>query len=516
MGEVLRSPHILHIGITMAQSTTSKSSPKRSKGIYIGSVVILVIVVVAFVFSPIAGGLAAPGEIVFGVYDGEEIVWSPGGFLEQRYQAIASAAVAQAQEEDTFAQIRIARTALRSAFNETVSRIALLQVAERSGMRVSEAAVDDLLAASPRFMENGTFSVELYRATSNAERFALRRLEREFAITSAVPSDVVSGTRASDAEAQFVAAMAGPERSFEVVRFEFADFPATQQQAFAAENPDLFATLDLSVATAATQEEAQTLRDDLIADPDGWDQIVRERSRDAVASEAGALGELLGHEVERILIDPAQLTNLLALAAGELSPVIESTSGWSIYRPNSQTRPFDPQGDLAAVAEYMNIFEQGLIQDFAFAQAETFGSAARDQGFINAAANTDEQVLETPFFPINYGNFPIYTRVQSPDIDDLADAAFREEFFRTAFSLAEGEISEPIVLRQSVVVLRLREVREAPAPTVDRIANSYPFLLRELLQQELTGAFIDQSLLDDRFDEVFPRWLREVRGFQAN
>ena len=484
-------------------------------GIYIGSVVILVVIVVAFVFSPIAGGIAAGGDIVFGVYNGEEIVWSTGGFFEQRYQAIASTAAAQSRDEDTFSQMSIARTALRAAFDETVSRTALLQVAERAGVRVSEAKIDALLAASPRFMEDGVFSVERYRATGNAERFSLRRLERELAITGTVPSDVISGTRAGEAEAQFVAAMAGPERSFELVRFEFADFPAAQQRAFALENPQLFATLDLSVATAATQEEARKLRADLIADRDGWDRIVRERSRDTVANEAGALGELLGHEVERILIDPSELTSLLALAAGELSPVIESTSGWSVYRLNGQVRPFDAADDLAPIAEYLNIFEQGRIQDFAFAQAETFGAAAREQGFLTSAAAIGESVIETPFFPINYGNFPIYSRVGSPDVDDLADASFREEFFRTAFSLGEGQISTPIVLRQSVVVLRLREERDALEPLVDRIAGSYPFLLRELLQQELTNAYVDRSLLDDRFDERFPRWLREVLGLQA-
>ena len=68
--------------------------------IYIGSVVILVIIVVAFVLSPIAGGLAAGGDIVFGVYNGEEIVWSTGGFFEQRYQAIASAAAADEHRQD--------------------------------------------------------------------------------------------------------------------------------------------------------------------------------------------------------------------------------------------------------------------------------------------------------------------------------------------------------------------------------------------------------------------------------
>lgn len=483
--------------------------------IYIGSVVILVIIVVAFVLSPIAGGLAAGGDIVFGAYNGEEIVWSTGGFFEQRYQAIASAAAAQSRDEDTFSQMSIARTALRTAFDEAVARTALLQIAERSGVRVSEARIDELMAANPRFMEDGVFSVERYRATGNAERFSLRRLERELAITSAVPGDVTSGTRAGEAEARFVAAMAGPERSFELVRFEFADFPAEQQRAFALDNPHLFATLDLSVATAATQEAARELRDDLIADREGWDRIVTERSRDTAASEAGALGELLGHQVERILIDPSDLTKLLALAADELSQVIESTSGWSVYRLNGQVRPFDVADDLAPVAEYMNIFEQGQIQDFAFAQAEAFGIAARDRGFLTAAAAIGEPVIETPFFPINYGNFPIYTRVESPDVDDLADAAFREEFFRGAFSLGEGQIGTPIVLRQSVVVPRLREERDALEPLVDRITGSYPFLLRELLQQELTGAYVDRSLLDDRFDERFPRWLREVLGFQA-
>ncbi|HRZ89265.1 MAG TPA: hypothetical protein P5117_07250, partial [Spirochaetia bacterium] len=66
-----------------------KPASNRNTFVYIGTIVILVIVVVAFVFVPSFGGPSADGRLPdFGSYAGTPIRYEQGGYMAGRVQAI--------------------------------------------------------------------------------------------------------------------------------------------------------------------------------------------------------------------------------------------------------------------------------------------------------------------------------------------------------------------------------------------------------------------------------------------
>lgn len=478
----------------------------RSRWLYIGSVVILVLVVVTFVGAPVITSTAGSGRLVFGRYGREDIVYQPGNFFARQYEAIAQSLRDSGNDADLELQLRIA---WREAFNRTILHTATLEHAEGAGLDVSVQRVDELIASDPRFQVNGRFDTDAYERIGSQERFALREFHREGAIFDQVVRDVLAGTQVSAEESAFVAAMSGPERSFDLVRFPFSEFPEAEVETFATENADFFTRLDLAVVTLATEEEAEQIREQALQPGNPMGDLARTYSRDLYADQDGQIGAIYGYELQQELINPEDLGTVLALAPGEISEPVETTAGWAFYEMLSEPVAFDTADPemIRAARTYMQNFELGRIQDYVTSEAERFAEAARGTDLENAATEEGLEVLSTPFFPINYGNNQLFGQLQSAQVPDLSDAAFREGFFTTAFSLGADEISEPIVLRQSVLVMQLREERDARTEDAEFIEEYYDLLVRQFQSDEIEDAFIDEERLDDNFAQSFNRYV---------
>ncbi|MEX2443676.1 MAG: SurA N-terminal domain-containing protein [Alkalispirochaeta sp.] len=488
------------------EKKASRTTTARNRRLYVGSLIILIIVVVSFVGAPIISTFGGGGQMVFGSYAGEEIRYQPGNFFARQYEAIAQSLRDSGQTADLDLQLRIA---WREAFNRTVLHTAILHQAAEAGMDVSSQRVDELIASDPRFQSNGRFDSAAYERIGSQERFSLRNFHRESAIFDQFVTDVLTGAKTAANERSFVAQMSGPERSFNVVRFPFSDFPDAQVRAFAEENSQLFTELDLAVVTLENQEEAQQIRDQALQPGNPIGDLARTYSRDLYADQEGEIGRIYAYELQQEMINPDDVEALSALEPGEISDPIETTAGWAFYEALAPSESVDlsQEETLQAVRSYLQNFEQGRIQDYVQSEAERFTQGAEAEGFAEFAEAESRDLLTTPFFPINYGDLQLFGRLESSQIPELSDAAYRESFFETAFSLAEDAVSEPIALRRSVLVMQLREERPARESDIAFIDQYYDTLLREFRSDEIESAFINDDLLQDNFAQAFNRYV---------
>lgn len=489
---------------------TDKKPPRtpftRNTWLYIGSVVILIIVVVTFIGAPVATSTVGSNRPVFGQYDGEDIMYQPGNFFARQYEVIAQSLRDSGNSDNLELQLRLA---WREAFNRTVLHKAVQHIAEEAGVVVSEDKVDEMIAQDPRFIVNGRFDAEAYRNTSNQERFSLRNFHRENAVFDQVIQDTLTGAQFSSAERDFVAAMTGPQRSFDVVRFPFSEFPEDQVVQFVADNENLFTLVDLAVITLPDREEAERIRREAQSPGNPFGDLARTYSRDLYADQDGEIGEIFGYELQQELTNPASLDTILNLQEGEISEPVETTSGWSFYF--ALTSPQIPSTNDEAILEegrsYMQVYEQGRIQDFVRDRAEQFVVTAKADGFGAAVADAGRDVYTTEYFPINYGNMQIFPQIQSGEIPELSDGAYRQSFFEAAFGIGDGEVSEPVVLRQAAIVMSVRDERAASEEDREFITEYYDAIARQLYAQGVENAFIDDELLDDNFNSAFQRFV---------
>lgn len=481
----------------------------RRPFLYIFSVLVLVLIIVTFVGAPLITQTAGSSRrLVFGSYRGEDIVYTPGNYFARQYQQIAARVRDQGENTNLQSQLR---TVWRQAFNQTLFHTAVMQEAEESNIVISESRVDREIAQHPQFQENGNFSAEAYRSTSSQERFSLRQYLREQAVQQRYIADKLQGLKTSPDETEFIKSMAGPERRFRFVAFDYADYPQEEVIGFAEENPDLFRRVNLSVITITGGEsEAEQIRQQIDERTSTFEEMARANSADQYAETGGDMGPRYFYELEPDFADNEQLEQVFDLGEGDLSPVLEARNGWIIYRVDEPSQPIDLENEeaVADVRSYLSSFERGRIEDYMAEQAQQFRTTALEAGFATAAARRGLTVEQTGYFPINYGNVPIFGSVNAENSDVLSRAAFRESFFVTAFGLEDGDVSQAVTLRNALVVMQLDDEREAAEDSVTFLDSYYPFLVQQYQSEELQRTLLDPQYFEDNFAQTFTRIVR--------
>jgi hypothetical protein len=488
--------------------------------IFVGTIIILVIVVVAFVLVPaIVPEAARSGvDLNFGSYNKVPINYVPGNFFAQVQRSMAQNVQNSMNENNSFL---ITYQVWREAFEQTVLRTAILDEVNQAGYRAPSELVDRRVAERPEFQENGRFSPVKYRQLDNAGRLSLWREAQSAILLERYQSDI-AGLRISSKEADFIAAMASPERRFDMVSFPFAAYPESEIAAYANDNSNLFMTTHLSKITINSSEaEARQVLDSIRNGETSFEDAAGTHSQDSYADRGGDLGLKMIYELTAEVSSVEERDALGFLGAGEYSPVYSSGDGWAFFRCEAAAYPADSSDSaiLEKMRGYMMDFERGRIEDWVFDQAENFISLVRDNDFDTTVLM---QGLEKKSFgplPINYGErrstsgyyggpsadgTDIFTSLSSFAIDELTFAGSLDNFWTTAFFTPIGSPTNPIVVGDNVIILYPVEEIQAETAAIDSIKSMYTgYWVSYNTEQNLRPFFLRSTKLQDRFSETF-------------
>lgn len=472
---------------------------------YVFTIAILAVIAVALIGAPALGSLARSGQPIFGEYAGEEIIISAGNYFSRTYQNVASY-VQQSGQEVTD---QVYYSVWQTAYYETVFHTALLVAARESGVDVSSEAVDNAIARWPEFQVDGRFSAEEYQSMSSPNQQTLRQYLQEVLIASQVRGDIASVASLSESEIDFLTSMASPEHRFRYVEFGFDSFPDSEVVAYGEDNRQRFSQISISQITIDSSEsDAESIRQQAVDRTSSFEDLARNQSKDEFSEEGGERGWVYYWDLEFDFEDLALVEELFALAEGEISPVYETGSRWRIYTVNEA--PVDPDyADPESVNEvrnYVTTFERGLIEDYLRVEADAFVQSAQADGFLPSALAVDQTPQLTEYFPVNYGNLPYFPLVSAPTNSVIGSSgAYREEFLEQLFALELGEISEPIVVRDYVLIFELDDIRELTVDRIDELAGVLPGQIGRFLTDEMNQKVVDEDLFVDNFNETYTR-----------
>ena len=494
------------------KQTKEKAASGRNTFVYIGTIIILVIVVVAFVFVPSFGGPSADGRLPdFGTYAGTPIRYEQGGYMARQVQAINDQLKSYGYDQsgNQFFAFQV----WKGAFDRTVVHTALLHEARKAGITVSEDRLNEAVLEAPEFQEDGKFSLERYRETSEARKLAIRTSLKEEILKNQILEDVLS-LRPSSREIDFLQSMSREERIIEYVILPFSAFPDEQKAVFGRDNPGKFRRINLSRITLNDEKEAGTVLADVKSGSLSFENAAKAHSKDAWAEQGGASGSRWGYELESELAQAQDAQALLTLKAGEVSPVFKTASGsWAFFRAESPAEEpdFTSPDTLKAVWDYLNKWERGKIEDTAFLLGKDFAMDAAARGFQSTAVSYGLTVRTAGPFPLSYGDAfasgstSLFKKVSGEELDGASSS---EKFLSSAFSLAVGAVSDPILLKDAAVVLRVKEIRTADDSGVQLIAVYYPYLFAQAREMELYNKFLSSPDLKDNFTTAFFRIFR--------
>ncbi len=481
----------------------AKEKNSHGVGVTVFSAVILGVIIVTFIGAPVVTKVTEGNAIVFGTYDGIPIQYLPGNAFDRQVQQLKSYFEQQFQGANIDLQRQLV---WRQAFEQTAVQIALQHEAEKAGMVITDAQIDKTLVNLPDYQKNGKFSEELYRSTPAAEKFRNRQTTRSQLLIQYYVMDRTQGALLSDATRTFIADMAYPQRKFSFVTFTDADFPAALVADYAAKNKNLFRTIDVSKITVNSEGDAQKVREEAVKGDKTFADLAKTYSKDAQAESGGALGVKRYYDLKNDITKAADLDKLFSLTKGAISSVIAGDKVWTIYKVNAEAADADISSadTLAVVRAYIAKSERGLLEDNLETQAKTFSADAKTN-FAAAAKKLGKTVETTGWVALNFGNhdlFPSMTNASKNRV--FSGLAANEDFFKRAFRLATGEVSDPILASPAVLVVRADEIKTGPAKDdTPVLPNSVDSAVTGERSQVLERAILTSPKLADNFQSEY-------------
>ncbi|MDR2663359.1 MAG: peptidylprolyl isomerase [Treponema sp.] len=354
-----------------------------------GTILVLLIVIVAFVFVPAVPNVGGEGQDrnrVFGYYNGTPITYMYGNYFYRALEEAAAAEQFQPQDDDP-ANSNMAFNIWYQAFIRTVIRTGILDEMKAAGYRAPPEEINRLVAELPNFQEDGRFSIAKYNRITKNEQLAIWRSTEENYITGKYVNDI-AGLRVSSAEKAFIGNMVFPERSFDLVFFSRSSYPDSELAAFGRANPDLFKTVHLSKITLASEKEARQLLDSVRSGRFTFEDAARNQSTDAYKDRGGDMGLRMAYEVFTEVAEESDREALFALKPGEFSALLKAPNdSWAFFR--AEETPYAPDltipENLEKIRSYMNRFEGGRIENWLLARVETLSAQALSQNLSLAA-----------------------------------------------------------------------------------------------------------------------------------
>jgi hypothetical protein len=486
--------------------------------VFVGTIVVLVIVIVAFVFIPAlvpeAGG---PNELIFGTYDKTPITFVPGNYFSRIRENIAARIAAQSDPDDS-SYVTQGYQIWREAFEQTVAHTAILLEMKRAGYVPAVVRVDRAVARRPEFQEDGKFSQARYDRVSRSDRLALWREEQDALIETRYRTDITS-LRVSSRETAFAGAMAGPERRFDLAAFPLSAYPDSEVARYVQDNPDLFKVVHFSAVTVKSGE--REARQILAAVQNGtttFEDAARTQSQDSYADSGGDMGVKLAYEMAREIPDAREREAVLSLQRGEYSGLVKVPDGWGFFRCEAASYPADT-GDsdtLKKLRSYCLENERGRVEDWLIGRAEELAAEAGVRGFDAAVADSGLEKRSFGPLPLNYGgdnffsggyNYNLFTPLSSFSVEELNGADTSDLFWRTAFTTPLNTPSAPVVVNNYIMVLYPLEESFPDAEKTGPVETFYASWLSYFTGIHLRSFFVNTGKLDDQFMSVFFRQL---------
>lgn len=477
---------------------------KANPLIFIGTIVVLIIVIVAFVFVPAivpsAGGLGM--DLSFGSYNKIPITYVPGNYFSQVRDMLVR----------DYQRYGVADNQIwRMAFEEAVVHTGILQEMKQTDYTVPAQVVDRRVALLPQFQENGVFSVARYRALDRGTRMSLWRQVQESIIEEYYRADITD-LRMSSKEAPFVGAMGSTKRSFDMAAFPIRSYPDAEINAYAADHKDLFMVTHLSRITITTNErEARQIHASVQEGTSTFEDAARTHSKDTYAEKGGDMGIRMAYEFIAEVPDAAERESLMKLVKGELSALVKVSNGWAFFRAEDAPRQADT-GDAALVEKirsYIMTFERGRVEDFFLNQAEQFIAEVQEYGFDEVLSQREIEKRSFGPLPINYGNTQLFSAVTSSSVSEISGAGYNESFWQTAFSTPLLTPSSPLVIGDNVVVLYPTEETAEDAINTGYMETAYSsYWLNSFINQNIRAYFLNNEKLDDRFWESYFKYVQ--------
>ena len=475
----------------------------------IGASIILIICFIAFVLPSSLSRVADQQEgLVFGKYNGKKIVYEYGSDFTNFLSQYAEMFRNQGIDINSSNQYQI----YNYAFNSTVIKMAQEEALKDAGYEVPQDSIN--LKIKSYFSDaDGKFSMKAYKQADPSYIESLtssikdslytgRYYDDNYGSTETFADKSLFGLKESKNELAFLNNFGKEKRAFKMVTFDTSNYPKEEQEKFGRANPKKFTKYDMSIITVDTKDIADKIVSRIEKGQITFEDAITEYSDKNYSDSDGKISNNSNYQVENILNDKEDISKIEALAKDEMSPVIQTLIGYSIFKKDGAdiTPDFSNEDTITDVGNYIGIYETSVVEDYFADVAKKFTNEAKAGDFETVLANYEIATAEDlAAFPLNYGSSSLFDAMDTNTIKALATADKNEQFLTQAFTLKVNEYSEPIIMSGNIVVLLCTSIE----PVVDEEAKDFGTKLVDYDQSSSQGVVFQSPKLENNFISVY-------------
>ncbi len=489
----------------------AKEHKSKKSGVNIGAVIILIIS--AIVFLP-AGGIAVYQGLFnrnkapsFGSFDGQKITYEPNSVFVRTANNIMQ------QYRNYGIQItdQYYYYIFNQAFNQTVINLAYTSAVKKSGYKVPEQAVNRTLVSLPYFQdENGHFSQKMYNQADENTINTLRSDIKDSLVFSRYADDVFGssqekfngqklyGLKSTKAEQDFIESMAQEKHSFVLASFDTANFPDSEAISYGRKNADNFTRYDISAISVDSESEAKSILKQITNSEITFEDALAEKSKNYYTDSDGKLSHPYKFQIADMTENAEKANEITSLTKDELSGVIKTKHGYSIFRSNGDalSADFEDSNLVSVIMTYLKENEASYIENYYTKLAEDFIADAALSSFSNACKKYSVDQVEISAFPINYGNSALYAGSEQSEISSVTSNA---ELLQKVFSLKKGEITSPLVAGAKILVLQCTNIQTDEAVHSD----SFGTTVENIDSSSANSNLMNSSKVENNFMQTY-------------
>ncbi len=471
---------------------------KRSIGWFFG-VIILILISITFVLPVSLLGFSGGNAITFGSYNGQKIKFeaSNNNYFYNQYAALMQSATDTSSLQGVY-QI------WNQAFSSTVFYTALDQMAQKAKIIAADSVVDEAIRKNFT-KDDGSFDSDAYSALDTASRAALKQQ-----IAQAVPAQIVlndmTTVLTSEAESEAIAAQNADGKTFKYVVVDATAYPVEEVTAYANANPQLFSSLELSILTVATAEEANAQLAAIQTGEKDFYTAAKEVSLDGYKEYGGVIGQVYYYQLKDILKNEEDVNKIFSAKKDELVGPLEMTGGnYALFEVSSEpVLPEMSEDDILAVQVYLNSNEGETVAAYAEAKANELFEMAQNASLETAADRLDLEVVSVGATSANIGGSSIPTPLKYADNKGaLATVASNDtDYYASLYRSAEGTVLAPQKINNAYVVTEVGEAVDLSSSTTF-IKSYWPNIASNLIQSDLQNMIFGSDKFDNQFYNVF-------------
>ncbi|OHD15188.1 MAG: hypothetical protein A2Z96_07075 [Spirochaetes bacterium GWB1_48_6] len=485
-----------------------KKHPTQGRLFKIAMVVVLSLILITFLMPSAGKFVESSNQADFGSYDGTPITYTQENFFGRQVNAFSDYYSQYGANDQMVYQI------YSEAFRSAAVQTGLEKEAAAAGILITESRVLDQLVQNPRFFEDGSFSLDLYKAVSPAEKLQITKDSRQDLLVRQYAMDLLQGSQISDKDLEYVASLEYPQRKISFVTFSDADYPEAEVVSYGQKNSKLFKTISLARISVANEGDAQRVLDEITKGEKPFEALAQAYSTDTLAQAGGALDWRSYYELQADFENVADFDQLFTLAKGATSGKIKTVFGYSVYK--LVDGPTEPDFTQAALKEKVKTYllrnDRGLVEDYLKTQAQTFITSATGT-LEKAAASTGKKLESSDFFPVNYGNLSFATTLdKAAPGTAVASLGSNEDFYKAVFAMEKGKISAPVNAGSSVVVFQVVDEKTS-GDAVDEAKKS---AIRSELFKDRSEALENTILRSPKFKDEFQKGFTTYINPQGN